>query len=126
MTSQTESGKAFEYALARTIHEKLHSEQNINLNRNSIYENAKSCFENFNADARKKYMDSAVSTIDRIMTIEPRLENPLTEDCMLQVGIQPDQTGQPGDVRDIIIIIITISSDDNWQIGFSAKNNHNA
>ena len=104
MTSQTESGKAFEYALAKTIYEKLHSKQNVDLNRNSMWENAKSCFENFNADVRKKYLDSAVSTIDHIMTIEPRLENPLTKDCTLQVGIQPDQTGQLGDVRDIITI----------------------
>ncbi len=122
MTSQTESGKAFEYALASTIHDKLHAKQNVDLERNPMYENAKSCFGKFNADVRKKYLDSAVSTVNHIMTIEPRLENPLTQDCTLRVEMQPDQTGQSGDVRDII----TVSSDDNWQIGFSAKNNHNA
>ena len=122
MTAQTESGKAFEYALASTIRDKLLSKQNVDLRINPMYEHAKSCFEKFNVDVQKKYLDSAISTVNHILTIEPRLENPLTKDCILRVGIQPDQTGQSGDVRDII----TISSDDNWQIGFSAKNNHNA
>lgn len=122
MTSQTESGKAFEYALVITIYERLQSKQNVNLVMDSMYGNAKRCFEKFNEVEKKKYRDSATSSVDHVLTIEPRLENPITNDCILRVGIQPDRTGQSGDVRDVI----TVSSDDNWQIGFSAKNNHNA
>ncbi len=122
MTLQTESGKAFEYALAYTISNKLHSKQNVELMLNPTYENTKSCFEKFDINIQKKYLESAISTVDHIITIEPRLENPLRNDCTLRIEIQPDRTGQSGDVRDII----TVSSDDNWQIGFSAKNNHDA
>ncbi len=122
MTTQTASGKAFEYALASTLQDKLHSKQNVDLTRNATYENAKSCFEGFDADAQRRYIDSATATVHHVLTIEPRLETPLTKDCALRVEIQSDQTGQTGDVRDII----TVSSDDDWQIGFSAKNNHNA
>ena len=56
----------------------------------------RSCFDGFNTTTQKKYLDSAVSTVDHIMTIEPRLEHPLTEDCVLWIGIQSDQKGQSG------------------------------
>ena len=44
MTTQTESGKAFEYALAKTIHDKIRSKQNVTLRKNVTYENAKKLF----------------------------------------------------------------------------------
>lgn len=122
MISQTESGKAFEYALVTAICEKLQSKQKIDLVTDSMYYSTRRCFEKFNDYEKKKYRHSAISSVNYIMTIEPRLENPITKDCTLRVGIQSDRIGQLGDVRDIIVV----SSNEDWVIGFSAKNNHNA
>ena len=51
----------------------------------------------------------------------PRLENALFDDEII-ILIQSDQKGSDGDIRDVI----ATRSRHNWEIGFSAKNNHMA
>lgn len=114
MPNQTESGKAFEYALAVSLFKKLH---NVKFVKDSSYNIAQKCFNLFNGIAQQEYMLASQAAIQHIINLEPHLED---EDTMT-IAIQSDQKGITGDVRDIVLL-----NSANWQIGFSAKNNHNA
>lgn len=121
MRIQTESGKAFEYALATTLYNKLNNGQKIKLEQNSQLELAKRSFDNFTQQDKDDYNKAAVVAVDYVVKLEPRLEHTLTDNEIV-ILIQTDQKGESGDIRDVV----TIRAGDNWEIGFSAKNNHMA
>ena len=123
MTSQTESGKALEYALLEAVRNKTDDgKQQVTVLKDSSYNVAKDAFYSQPADEQNKYSKAAVSAVKHIVTLEPRLENPIADRDSIEISIQPDQAGQSGDVRDVMMI----RSKDSWQLGFSAKNEHNA
>ncbi|MEM3064872.1 MAG: HaeIII family restriction endonuclease [Candidatus Nitrosotenuis sp.] len=121
MRTQTESGKAFEYALAIALYNKLNNGQKIKLEQNSQLVIAKRSFDTFAQQDRDDYNKAAVVAVDYVVKLEPRLEHPLTDNEIV-ILIQTDQKGESGDIRDVV----TIRSDADWEIGFSAKNNHMA
>ena len=122
MPTQTESGKAFEYALANSLFIKLENEQNIILLDNNTLKNTKKCYELFNKSEKDTYNKAAHAAIEHIMTIEPRLQNKLSQNDTLEIQIQSDKQGVNGDIRDVVML----RSVHEWEIGFSAKNNHTA
>lgn len=122
MPSQTESGKAFEYALACSMYRHIKKKQSIEFKKNTSYNVALKSFDLFNVTEQEKYNWAADAAVKHILYLEPRLNNPPPIDAKLTIQIQSDQKGVAGDVRDVVII----SSESTWQIGFSAKNNHNA
>ena len=122
MPTQTESGKAFEYALAHSLYEKVQKIQEIEFLKNSSYIIALDSYNIFSKNEQKEYDLAAESAVKHITYLEPRLNYPPPIDAKLIIKIQSDQSGIVRDVRDIV----TISSESTWQIGFSAKNNHNA
>ncbi len=65
---------------------------------------------------RNDYSMVARATIIHIMNLEPMISSGSV------IEIQPDYRGKDGDVRDVI----NARTDDSWEIGFSAKNNHKA
>lgn len=119
---QTETGKAFEYALLRAFLEKLKSYTNINVIENESYKTAKKCYESFESKVKGLYDLNASFAVNFLNDLEPRLINSKNSEDVLQLEIMSDKEGQSGDVRDVL----AIRSLQNWEIGISAKNNHRA
>jgi len=127
MATSTESkqmitGKSFEYALLQQFHEKLKNKTSVEIVRNSAFTIAKDCFEMVTEEERGEYVLSASFAVNFLMDLEPRLSNAVSEDDILQLEIVSDEKGKAGDVRDVL----AIRSSQEWEVGVSAKNNHNA
>jgi len=121
MTIQTQSGKAFEYALLIAIYNKVNNGQKIKIQKDNSYKNTKASFESSPQKEQEKYSKAANAAIKHIVTIEPRLENPINDE-EITISIQSDQRGAVGDIRDVLMI----RAKNNWEVGFSAKNENSA
>jgi len=122
MPTQTEAGKAFEFALLTQFFHHLNGVCRIRINKDESYQNAIKCFELFSSSSQNKYLKAAEAAVHHILELEPRLADPINENDTLELEIAPDSAGIKGDVRDILFI----RSSQNWEIGISAKNNHKA
>lgn len=123
MATQTQTGKAFEYALINETYNILTLRGFIiNLTIDSSYNTALACYNVFNARLQSRYSKAAITAIEYIITLEPRLVTPQGSLDILTLQLQPDSAGANGDVRDLLFI----RSNQNWEIGVSAKNNHTA
>ena len=119
---QMTTGKAFEYALLSQFEEKLKDKTKVEVIKNSSFVIAKGCFENTTKIEQADYLLSSSFAVNFLMDIEPRLSNDLGKDDILQLEILSDNFGKEGDVRDILAIRLL----QKWEIGVSAKNNHEA
>ena len=105
MPSQTEAGKAFEYALLKQSFEFLADNHNVNINEDSSFQIAKNCFSLLNKVEQKKYLKAASAAIKHIVELEPRLVNPTSSEDTLTLQIIADAEGIKGDVRDVILFV---------------------
>ncbi len=121
MAAQTKSGKSLEYALAVAIYDKINNGQRVTIQKDSSYKNAKKSFESYSKIEQEKYSKAANSAVNHIVTLEPRLENPVNDEEIM-ISIQSDQKGTHGDVRDVLMV----RAKNSWEVGFSAKNENNA
>lgn len=121
-SKQTTTGKSFEYALLFQFEEKLKCKTNLEVIRNSAFDIAKECFDSVSASERSEYLLAASFAVNLLMDIEPRLSNDIGEKDVLQLEILSDDHGKDGDVRDVL----AIRKLQGWEIGVSAKNNHDA
>lgn len=121
-SKQMTTGKAFEYALLVQFEEKLKDKTNLEVIKNQTFEIAKGCFGNVTATERSEYLLSASFAVNFLMDIEPRLPNDIGKNDVLQLEILSDEHGKSGDVRDVLAIRLL----QKWEIGVSAKNNHEA
>ncbi|MDP2091164.1 MAG: HaeIII family restriction endonuclease [Candidatus Gracilibacteria bacterium] len=121
-SKQMTTGKAFEYALLTQFEEKLKYKTNIEVIKNSSFHIAKGCFENTSKIEQSDYLLTASFAVNFLMDIEPRLSNDVGIKDILQLEILSDDHGKSGDVRDVLAIRLL----QKWEIGVSAKNNHNA
>lgn len=119
---QTTSGKAFEYAILKEFYDRLRSITHVSIIENEPYYTAQKCFNFFGEIEQGYYKLSASFAINFLLDLEPRLSNDIGPNDILQLEIVSDQTGQSGDVRDVL----AIRSLQKWEIGVSAKNNHRA
>ena len=122
MPSQTEAGKAFEYALLKQSYDFLSTKHKVTIQKDSSLRIAENCFNLFAIKEQAKYLKAANAAIMHITELEPRLETPSSDKDVLTLQIVPDSEGIKGDVRDVLFI----RSSQNWEIGISAKNNHKA
>ena len=120
--SKNDYGHAFEYSLLEAIYKILSKSEKIEIKKDSWYDRAKGCFFKLKKNERNDLLDSSKKAIKHLIELEPRLANALSANDKLTVSIQPDSEGQQGDVRDIL----TIRSQNNWEIGISAKHHHEA
>ncbi|MDB5226293.1 MAG: restriction endonuclease [Bacteroidota bacterium] len=120
--SKKDAGKAFEYALINEATIILSENFQINLITDTSYKSAEASFNLYNDIERKKYQLAASIAISHIIRLEPKLTYNISTSDILQLQLMPDAAGQAGDVRDILFI----RSNQNWEIGISAKNNHKA
>lgn len=121
-SKQMTTGKSFEYALLVQFEEKLKDKTNLEVIKNSAFEIAKGCFKNVSTTEQSEYLLSASFAVNFLIDIEPRLSNDIGRDDILQLEILSDNYGESGDVRDVLTIRLL----QKWEIGVSAKNNHNA
>ena len=119
---QMTTGKAFEYALLSQFEEKLKDKTNVEVIKNSSFDIAKGCFENTTETEQSDYLLSSSFAVNFLMDIEPRLSNDIGKEDILQLEILSDVHGKEGDVRDVLAIRLL----QKWEIGVSAKNNHEA
>lgn len=122
MATQTQSGKAFEYALITEAETVLSAIVQVNLIQDSAYHNAKNCYSLFNVTNQHRYLVAANAAIKHLLQLEPRLTAPTGPNDVVQLQLMPDSAGTAGDVRDVLFSRPL----HNWQIGISAKNNHKA
>jgi hypothetical protein len=122
ISTQMRNGKAFEYAILKEFKERLNLITRIQVLDSPALETSKNCFYSFDSHTQGLYVLYASSTVNYLIDIEPRLSHGINGKDILQLGILQDQQGQDGDVRDIIVIRL----EQKWEIGISAKNNHNA
>lgn len=122
MPTQTQSGKAFEYALINEANNILSVSFTINLIIDNNYNNCLSCFNIFSPRQQARYSAAAIAALNHIISLEPRLVNTVNLSDILTIQLLPDMAGTRGDVRDVLFI----RSSQNWEIGISAKNNHKA
>lgn len=122
MPTQTQVGKAFEYAIVEETYRLLSPFYALNIKENNAYKVAKNCFNLFEESVRTAYLKAASAAIRHIVDLEPHLQNASSQSDLLIIQIASDSEGIGGDVRDVIFSCPV----QNWQVGVSAKNNHTA
>lgn len=121
-SQQTRNGKAFEFALLQEFEFKLKRLTEVRMMSSAAVTYAKKCFDSFDEERQGLFSLTASFAVNFLIDLEPRLSNRLDKVDKLEVGILGDREGMEGDVRDVIVI----RSQQNWEIGISAKNNHRA
>ena len=110
--SQTESGKAWEYGLAKAFECQLNGYPPIVVNGSQT--KSQRSYHRINPLEHSKILKAACKAVDFMMAHDVRLDN--TD----EIRIQSDMEGRHGDVRDIIL------NTQLGEVGISAKNRHNA
>ncbi|MCD8387929.1 MAG: HaeIII family restriction endonuclease [Bacteroidales bacterium] len=122
-TEQVKNGKAFEFALATQYAEALSSLHiSTQMVKNRAYEIARKCYQSRTEEAQEKFDRAAINTIGSLLKLEPGLRFKGEEEHPLLISMAEDAEGQYGDVRDVVFRRLHPA----WEIGFSAKNNHEA
>ena len=122
MPTQTQAGKAFEFALFSALVNYLQRFQTINPVKDSVYDVARNCYHVFSDKEKYRYDLAAQVVPPHLVKLEPRLEAASSKKDILSIRLLPDIQGQKGDVRDVLAIRSLL----NWEIGISAKNKHRA
>lgn len=122
MPSQTEVGKAFEFALLKTAASILSEHGPVLEVKDSSYAVAEGCFNLFSEAHQAKYINASKAAIDHLIELEPRLTYVHGPTDILSLKLAQDSEGVKGDVRDLLLS----RRCQDWTIGISAKNNHKA
>ncbi len=109
--SQNDMGRAFEYAIAMSLHSYLPAaiEESMQMQK------ARQCFEVCPPKEQQNMVKAASEATPFLVAHDDRLSE---SDC--SISLQSDQMGKLGDVRDVIVHNDNLDED----IGISAKNRH--
>lgn len=123
MAKQTENGKAFEYALANAYYKYLvQTGLRVHLQEDEPLIKARDFYNKMGNDEKNRFNEAAKNTINTLILLEPGISTILNAEDVLNIRIAKDSEGKAGDVRDVLFS----RSIGNWEIGISAKNNHEA
>lgn len=120
--SNTEYGKAYEYACLIAIRERLSgkTDGDITIQESDALQTAKTAFEKAEKEGLSDKLVKAANAAARvIIRLEPQLEY---GNGSLTLVIQTDAQGIAGDVRDVVCV----RRANGWEIGISCKHNHHA
>ena len=120
--TQTQNGKAFEYAILCEFANKLLVYSSVQIITDNAYLNAKSCYESCTEKEKGLFSIAGSFAVNFLQDLEPRLSNNLSKNDQIELQILNDSHGIEGDVRDVLVI----RQRQEWEIGISAKNNHEA
>ncbi|MBY0357988.1 MAG: HaeIII family restriction endonuclease [Candidatus Obscuribacterales bacterium] len=121
MVTQKQSGKAFEYATLISL-QKAIGQENVTATDNSSLQNAALDFACLEATHQENNLLAGDAAAQMLLRFEPQLVLAQQGKQAILLALQSDQAGGLGDVRDIIISV----PEQNWEIGISAKNQHEA
>ena len=120
--SNTEYGKAYEYACLISLKEHLSGQTRgmVSITDSDAYKTAKNSFDKAEKEGVARNLIRAANAAARvILRLEPQLQYGNGD---LILVIQTDAQGIAGDVRDVVCIRGT----NGWEIGISCKHNHHA
>ncbi len=120
--SNTELGKAYEYACLKALEEQINliSIGTVNILDSDALNTAKTAFEKSEKEDRSNDLVDAAKAASRVIVrLEPQLQY---GDGVITLCIQTDAQGIAGDVRDVVCIRGT----NGWEVGVSCKHNHHA
>lgn len=120
--SNTEYGKAYEYACLIALRDDLSSRTDgmITILASDAYRTAQNAFEKAEQEGLSDKLVRAANAAARvIIRLEPQLEY---GNGALALSIQTDAQGIAGDVRDVVCV----RGANGWEIGISCKHNHHA
>lgn len=120
--SNTEYGKAYEYACLIALKDHLSSrtDRMITILASDAYRTAQNAFEKAEREGLTDKLVRAANAAARvIIRLEPQLEY---GNGALVLIIQTDAQGIAGDVRDVVCV----REANGWEIGISCKHNHHA
>lgn len=120
--SNTENGKAYEYACLMALKEHLSERTGgtVTVAASEAYKTAQSAFDKAKREGISDKLVMAAHAAARvILRLEPQLQYGNGE---LVLVIQTDAQGISGDVRDVVCI----RGANGWEIGISCKHNHHA
>jgi hypothetical protein len=122
MIPQDKIGKAYEYAYVIAFEDYLSTIKiKHSTIENSSLKIARDDFNFFSTDEQETLIISAKAGIEQVIKAEPIIiDSSYANEIFLE--LQPDNAGENGDVRDLLIK----RADINWIIGVSIKHNHHA
>lgn len=113
-----DNGRAYEFITLITLHSEISKVRPSEIQKDSSYYAAKAAYDRTDSYLVNNLKKAAKAMVDTIFELEPLILDDGND--MLQLLIQPDEKGEEGDVRDILVIRRKIK----WEIGFSMKHNH--
>lgn len=113
MSTQTDNGRAFEWAIGRELSKKT----NFPITKNSFSINAESAFNNISSSKQQTFKNAAENAIEHILKKETKF---FKSKKIGAVVFNTDAAGKNGDVRDVLLEL------NGKQLGISCKNNHEA
>ncbi len=131
MAKHTVHGKAFEYAcllaLMKLINTHPETELTAQIIPNSAVKKAEGHFITLTDDHKKLLFTAGTALGSVLSKTEPRLIlNTTGLKDTVGLSLQTDRQGMRGDVRDVLAIRIALNNSNKWEIGVSAKHNHDA
>lgn len=121
MGIQKQSGKAFEYAVLLAFRTAI-GEQNCKVIQNAAQSVAAEDFELLSKSQQHENVQAGAAAADLLLQSEPHLIHVNRGKYTLNISLQSDRAGSFGDVRDILLTIPQL----DWEIGLSAKHQHEA
>lgn len=120
MATQTQYGKAYEFACLEALNRTVREVRQVVIVANTSLDVAKRAWGLFSPSEQKTMSLSAMKGVEILLHMEPKIIEDGND--ILEISLQRDSSGQAGDVRDVLIIRRSI----NWEIGISVKHNHEA
>ncbi|MBR2989710.1 HaeIII family restriction endonuclease [Candidatus Saccharibacteria bacterium] len=113
-----DQGHAYEYICLLILEEVISERRPAKIIENSSLVAAKRAWDKIGPELQENLKESANAAVRTLCTLELRMLEDGND--MLELLIQPDNKGEDGDVRDILVI----RRDIRWEIGLSLKHNH--
>lgn len=123
---QNNNGRSFEFALGVALSKRAARYTSVEFTEDVQYEVCKSAFNSSSLDEQKRFSESANLPLETLFRLEPAICNPRGSDDVLYIGLNSDAAGIAGDVRDVVLSRRNKKGKNVWEIGISAKNNHDA
>lgn len=123
---QNDNGKSFEFAIGEMLAKKAEAFTAVEFVEDTRYVNCKKAFNSSSPDEQKRFMESAALPLATLFRLEPAICNPKSSDDILYIALNSDAAGIAGVVRDVLLSRKNAKGRTIWEIGISAKNNHDA
>ena len=127
MATQAANGKAFEYALATQYSTCLKNRGlAVEVLQDAAFAFAEKSYHALSVAGQRAFDAAAAGSTETLLALEPGLRTQKSPDDKLTVRLAADAEGQQGDVRDVIFSRTDGQGRVAWEVGISAKNNHEA